>query len=90
MALEDALNILLQGYTKGGSSGSGLMISKSGSTASLEVRVGVSHSYIVLAQTLGGKWLERNLSPFLGHLLVDILSHPKSIASHVEAVHSRR
>ena len=89
MPLDDALGVLLQGFTRGGSSGSGLMITKSGSIASHEVRVGVTHAYVVAVQKLGGKWLEKNLSGFLNHVLVDILSHPKSIATHVEAVHSR-
>ena len=65
------------------------MISKSGSTASPEVRVGVTHAYVVALQTLGGQWLEKNISSVVQHVLVELLSHPKSIASHVEAVHSR-
>ncbi len=89
LSLEDALNVLLQGYIKGGSGGSGLMM-KSGNTVGPEVRVGVSLAYIALANKLGGKWLENNLPVFLQHVISNLLSHPKAPSSHVDAVQSRR
>merc|ERR1712018_934811 len=55
-----------------------------------DLRVGVTHAYIVFAQTMGGRWIEKNAAPILKHLLVDILSNPKAVSSHIEAVHSRR
>lgn len=90
LPLNDALSVLIQGYIKGGSSGSGLMISKSGSVVSAEVRVGVSQALIVFAQTLGGKWLERNLRTFMGFILTELLSHPKTTTTHTDAVFARR
>ena len=74
----------------GGSSGSGLMISKSGNVVSQEVRVGVSQSFIVFAQALGGRWLERNLRPFISYILNELLSHPKTTSTHTDAVFARR
>jgi hypothetical protein len=66
------------------------MISKSGSVVSPDVRVGVCQSIIVFAQTLGGRWLERNLRHFLTHVLADLLSHPKPTSTHTDAVFARR
>lgn len=57
---------------------------------SSEVRVGVSQSIIVFAQSLGGKWLERNLRTFVGFLLTELLSHPKTTSTHTDAVFARR
>jgi hypothetical protein len=74
----------------GGSSGSGLMISKSGNVVSAEVRIGVSQSLIVFAQALGGRWLERNMRQFLTQVLTDLLSHPKTTSTHTDAVFARR
>ena len=90
LPLEDALNVLLLGYVKGGSSGSGLMLAKGASTIGPDVRVGVSLSYIALATQLGGKWLERNISVFLHHVISGLLSHPKAATSHADTVQSRR
>ena len=36
------------------------------------------------------RWVERNAGALLKHLLVDVLSNPKAVSSHIEAVHSRR
>ena len=90
LPLEDALNVLLLGYVKGGSSGSGLMLAKGAGTIGPDVRVGVSLSYIALATRLGGKWLERNISVFLHHVISGLLSHPKAATSHADTVQSRR
>ena len=90
LSLEDALNVLLMGYVKGGSSGSGLMIAKGAGTIGPDIRVGVSLSYIAFATRLGGKWLERNISVFLHHVISGLLSHPKAATSHADTVQSRR
>jgi len=66
------------------------MISKSGSVVNPEVRVGVSQSFIVCVQTLGGRWLERNLRTFVGYLLTELLSHQKTTSTHTDAVFARR
>jgi len=84
------LHVYLNFLTSGGSSGSGLMISKSGNVVSQEVRVGVSQSFIVFAQALGGRWLERNLRPFISYILNELLSHPKTTSTHTDAVFARR
>ena len=56
---------------------------------SREVRVGVTHCYVVMVQTLGTLWLERHLNTLLGHVL-ELVAHPKAAPSHVDAVYSRR
>ena len=66
------------------------MISKSGSVVSPEVRVGVSQAFIVFAQALGGRWLERNLRSFISYILTELLSHPKTTSTHTDAVFARR
>ena len=90
ITLEDALNILLQGYVRGGSGGSGLMITKGGGVIGPDIRVGVALSYIAFATKLGTKWLERHISVFMHHVISGLLSHPKAVNSHSETVHSRR
>lgn len=51
--------------------------------------MGVTHCYVVMVQTLGTHWLERHLNKVLAHVL-ELVSHPKAAASHVDAVYSRR
>ncbi|MCL4124784.1 UNVERIFIED_CONTAM: hypothetical protein GTU68_043849 [Idotea baltica] len=90
-SLEEALNVLLTGFLRGGSSflkGTGEMI-KGSSSVSREVRVGITQAYVVFVQELGSVWLERHLSVLLNHL-TELVSSPKATASHVEAVYSRK
>ena len=65
--LEDALGLLSQGYLKGGVGsflkGTGDLM-KSGAV-SPELRVGVSHAYVVMIKTLGPQYLERHLVTIL-------------------------
>ena len=68
----------------------GLMITKTGASIGPDVRVGVALSYIAMATKLGGKWLERNLSTFLHHVISGLLSHPKAVTNHADTVQSRR
>ena len=90
VSLDEALNLLASGFLRGGigflKSG-GEMIK--GVSVSRETRVGVTHAYVVLVQTLGSAWLERNMSVLLIHLL-DLLANPKAITSHMDAVYSRK
>ncbi|XP_040574960.1 HEAT repeat-containing protein 5B [Lepeophtheirus salmonis] len=86
LTIEEAFTILGNGFIKGGSS-SGLI--KGGSPVSQDVRVGISHSYVVTVTTLGGLWLEKNHNIFLTHIL-ELVSHPKASSTHVDAVYSRR
>ncbi|KAK6641234.1 hypothetical protein RUM44_012943 [Polyplax serrata] len=91
MSLEDALGILMAGFLRGGVSflkGTGEII-KGSSGINREVRVGVTHAYVVFAQMLGNVWVERNLSVFLSHVL-DLAANPKAASSHVDAVYSRK
>ena len=69
-----------------GGSGSGLI--KGGTPITQEVRVGVTHCYVIMVQTLGSSWLEKNLSLLLNHVL-ELASHPKAATTHVDAVYSR-
>ncbi|KAF4530055.1 hypothetical protein B566_EDAN016405, partial [Ephemera danica] len=93
VALEDALSILMSGFLRGGG-GAGFLkgtgeIIKGTSTVSRELRVGVTHAYVLLARTLGPSWLERNVSSWSSHLL-ELVASPKAAASHVDAVYSRK
>jgi len=62
---------------------------KDGAPVTQEVRVGVTHCYVVMVQALGTSWLEKNLHQLLNHL-VELVAHPKAAATHVDAVYSRR
>ncbi|EEB14387.1 conserved hypothetical protein [Pediculus humanus corporis] len=91
MSLEDALGILMAGFLRGGVSflkGTGEII-KGSSGINREVRVGVTHAYVIFAQMLGNVWVERNLPVFLAHVL-DLAANPKAASSHVDAVYSRK
>lgn len=43
----------------------------------------------MFVHTLGGVWLERNMSVFLNHIL-DLICNPKAAPTHVDAVYSRK
>ncbi|XP_071963983.1 HEAT repeat-containing protein 5B-like isoform X2 [Antedon mediterranea] len=88
----EALNLLAAGFVKGPTGlfkggGTGEYL-KSG-TVNREVRVGVTHAYVVFVRTLGGLWLDRNISVFLTHVL-ELLANPKATQTHVDAVYSRK
>uniref|UniRef100_T1IQK7 HEAT repeat-containing protein 5A n=1 Tax=Strigamia maritima TaxID=126957 RepID=T1IQK7_STRMM len=91
-SLDEILTIMSNGFLKGGigflKSGAGDMI-KGTSGVSREIRVGVTHAYLIFIQTMGGLWLERNVSTILVHVL-ELLSNPKASTSHVDAVYSRK
>lgn len=92
VTLDEVLNLLAAGFLKGGigflkTSSASEMIK--GSAVSREMRLGVTHSYALLAVFLGTIWLEKNLSLLLNHLL-ELLIHPKAASTHVESVFSRR
>ncbi|MGH0155117.1 UNVERIFIED_CONTAM: hypothetical protein FKN15_028696 [Acipenser sinensis] len=89
--LDEVLELMSTGFLRGGSGflKSGGEMLKGGGSVSREVRVGVTQAYVVFVTTLGGQWLERNFATFLSHVL-DLVSHPRAIQTHVEAVYSRR
>lgn len=90
-SLDDAFGLLMSGFLRGGASflkGTGEMI-KGSSSVNREIRVGVTHAYVVFVRTMGGIWLERNLQTFLTHVL-DLVANPKAASSHVDAVYSRK
>ncbi|GFS31362.1 HEAT repeat-containing protein 5B [Nephila pilipes] len=90
--LEEVLNLMASGFLRGGigflKGSAGEMI-KGGSSVSREIRVGVTHAYVVFIQKLGGIWLENNLNTILTHLL-ELVSNPKAVPTHVDAVYSRK
>lgn len=91
ISLEEAFGILMSGFLRGGVGflkGTGEII-KGNSSVSKEVRVGVTHAYVVFVQTMGSSWLERNLAVVLSHVL-DLVANPKAASSHVDAVYSRK
>merc|ERR550519_2889676 len=79
-SLEDSLGLLAQGFLKGGL-GSFLK----GGVVSPELRVGLSHSYVVMIQQLGPAYLETNIRLILSHVL-ELASSTKSGSSHTETV----
>ncbi|XP_070152954.1 HEAT repeat-containing protein 5B isoform X1 [Polyergus mexicanus] len=90
-SLEEVLNILMSGFLRGGVGflkGTGEII-KGSSSINREVRVGVTHAYVIFVQMLGGTWLERNIGALIAHVL-DLVTNPKAASSHVEAVYSRK
>lgn len=90
-SLDEAFGLLMSGFLRGGASflkGTGEMI-KGSSGVNREVRVGVTHAYVVFVREMGGTWLERNLQTFLTHVL-DLVANPKAASSHVDAVYSRK
>ncbi|XP_043289102.1 HEAT repeat-containing protein 5B isoform X2 [Venturia canescens] len=91
ISLEEVLNILMSGFLRGGVGflkGTGEII-KGSSGVNREVRVGVTHAYVVFVQMLGGAWLERNIGTLVAHVL-DLVANPKAASSHVDAVYSRK
>ncbi|XP_023717362.1 HEAT repeat-containing protein 5B isoform X2 [Cryptotermes secundus] len=91
ISLEEALGVLMSGFLRGGVGflkGTGEMI-KGSSGVNREVRVGVTHAYVIFVQILGGVWLERNITTLLTHVL-DLVANPKAASSHVDAVYSRK
>lgn len=90
-SLEEALGVLMSGFLRGGVGflkGTGEMI-KGSSGVNREVRVGVTHAYVIFVQILGSVWLERNITTLLTHVL-DLVANPKAASSHVDAVYSRK
>lgn len=90
VSFDEALSILMGGFLRGGGSFlKGTEMIKGTSNINREVRVGVTHAYVCFVQVMGGLWLERNLQPFLKHIL-DLVANPKAASSHVDAVYSRK
>lgn len=92
--VEDVLNLLASGFLKGGigflkSSAAGEMIKGSSKEINREIRVGITHAYIEFVKSMGGLWLERNISLFLNHIL-DLVANPKATPTHVDAVYARK
>ena len=44
---------------------------------------------MVFVQEMGALWLERNIDSLLNHM-TELISNPKAISTHVEAVYSRK
>ncbi|CAH0731953.1 unnamed protein product, partial [Brenthis ino] len=89
ISLDEALNLLMGAFLRGGTSFLKGEIIKSGSGVNREVRVCVTNAYVVFVQNMGGVWLERNMTTFLTHVL-DLVANPKAASSHVDAVYSRK
>lgn len=90
-SLDEAFGLLMSGFLRGGASflkGTGEII-KGSSGVNREVRVGVTHAYVIFVRKMGSAWLERNLQTFLTHIL-DLVANPKAASSHVDAVYSRK
>lgn len=76
-----------------------------GGLASRDVRVGVTmvinqlpfcyplyhniQTHVFVLKEMGGKWLERHL-PLISQHVLDLLSHSKTIPTHIDAVYSRK
>lgn len=91
VSLDEALSILMSGFLRGGVGflkGTGEII-KGSSGVNREVRVGVTHAYVIFVQQMGSVWLERNITTLLTHIL-QLVANPKAASSHVDAVYSRK
>ncbi|CAH1153655.1 unnamed protein product [Phaedon cochleariae] len=91
VSLDEALGVFMSGFLRGGVGflkGTGEII-KGSSGVNREVRVGVTHGYVIFVQILGSKWLEKNMKAFLTHILY-LAANPKAASSHVDAVYSRK
>ncbi|XP_061750827.1 HEAT repeat-containing protein 5A isoform X2 [Nerophis ophidion] len=89
--LEEVMDLLSGGFVRGGASFlrvSGDML-KGTTSVRKEVRVGVTQACVVLVSTLGGAWLEANLSHFLS-LLLGLLSNVKATPTASDAAALRR
>ena len=87
--VDEALNLLAQGFLRGGL-GSFLKAATTGSSVSPELRVGVSQAYVAFLTWLGPAWTERHLAAVLGHVLeLASGSAARSAASHTELVYTR-
>lgn len=82
-ALDEVLNLLGTGFLKGTR---GVFLKTS---EMREVRVGVTHAYVIAIDNLGVVWLERNLPTIFNHLL-ELLLNLKSSSTHMDSVYSRR
>ncbi|KAM9064661.1 HEAT repeat-containing protein 5A isoform X2 [Sarcophilus harrisii] len=93
VSLEEAMELLGTGFLRGSSGflrASGDML-KGTSSVSRDVRVGVTQAYVVFISTLGGRWLERNFSILLSHILSLVSQfHPKAIQTQMDAICCRR
>jgi hypothetical protein len=88
-SVEEALNLLGQGFLRGGLGSSFLKSAAGGSAApSPELRVGVSQAYVAAFSWLGPAWTERHLHAALTHVLD--LSSRSAAASHTELVYTRK
>jgi len=45
--------------------------------------------YVAFVRCAGSDWLERNMQPFVAHLL-ELAANPKVAATHMDAVYSRK
>ncbi|KAG5899474.1 hypothetical protein JTB14_015325 [Gonioctena quinquepunctata] len=91
VSLDEALGVFMSGFLRGGVGflkGTGEII-KGSSGVNREVRVGVTHGYVIFVQILGSKWLEKYMRIFLAHILY-LAANPKAASSHVDAVYSRK
>jgi hypothetical protein len=89
-SVEEALNLLGQGFLRGGLGSSFLKSAAGGSAApSPELRVGVSQAYVAAFAWLGPAWTERHLHAALTHVLDLAGGSSRSAASHTELVYTR-
>ncbi len=90
-SVEEALNLLGQGFLRGGLGSSFLKSAAGGSAApSPELRVGVSQAYVAAFTWLGPAWTERHLHAALTHVLDLAGGSSRSAASHTELVYTRK
>lgn len=46
-------------------------------------------AYVAFVRCAGSEWLERNMQPFVAHML-ELAANPKVAATHMDAVYSRK
>ena len=89
-SVEEALNLLGQGFLRGGLGSSFLKSAAGSSSLSPELRVGVSQAYVAFFTWLGPAWTERHLHVALTHVLDLASGSSRSAASHTELVYTRK
>ncbi|XP_008312892.1 HEAT repeat-containing protein 5A isoform X2 [Cynoglossus semilaevis] len=89
-SLEEAMDLLMAGFVRGGAGFlrvSGDML-KGTSSVSKDIRIGITLSCVFMVSTLGGSWLEANLSSFLS-LLMELVSQSKATHTSGDAAVTR-
>lgn len=85
ITIEDMFSLMANGFLKGGVR----FLKSNESSASGEIRVGVTQAYVVFLQEMGVKWVTKYLAGVLIHIL-ELGASQKSDHTHIDAVYARK